>query len=178
MIKSLTSTETLLLFENNDYYQNSNERGLSIVEDELCVLKFYTYLLTNNRYVPRCSGMYRDIRERVSPGKSEFYLLYITYHRIRWWIIVCLYVQQLGNTGPWLADNQSRELNNEFWLVEYLCVQQARLVQLQCWLGTQRLLLPVSNITRNIWGGEPIPISPKYCAFITSLRMMSVFPVK
>ena len=24
------------------------------------------------------------------------------------------------NTGPWLADNQSRDLNNEFWLVLYL----------------------------------------------------------
>ena len=24
------------------------------------------------------------------------------------------------NTGPWLADNQSRDLNNEFWLVVYL----------------------------------------------------------
>ena len=23
------------------------------------------------------------------------------------------------NTGPWLADNQSRDLNNEFWLVVY-----------------------------------------------------------
>ena len=25
-----------------------------------------------------------------------------------------------GNTGPWLADNQSRDLNNEFWLFFYL----------------------------------------------------------
>ena len=24
-----------------------------------------------------------------------------------------------GNTDPWLADNQSRDLNNEFWLVVY-----------------------------------------------------------
>ena len=24
-----------------------------------------------------------------------------------------------GNTGPWLADNQSRDLNNEFWLAVY-----------------------------------------------------------
>ena len=23
------------------------------------------------------------------------------------------------NTNPWLADNQSRDLNNEFWLVVY-----------------------------------------------------------
>ena len=26
-----------------------------------------------------------------------------------------------GNTGPWLADNQSRDLKNEVWLVVYLC---------------------------------------------------------
>ena len=25
-----------------------------------------------------------------------------------------------GSTGPWLANNQSRDLNNEFWLVVYL----------------------------------------------------------
>ena len=25
-----------------------------------------------------------------------------------------------GNTGPWLADNQSRDLNNDFWLIFYL----------------------------------------------------------
>ena len=25
------------------------------------------------------------------------------------------------NTDPWLADNQSRDLNNELWLVVYLC---------------------------------------------------------
>ena len=31
-------------------------------------------------------------------------------------------------------------------------------------------------MTLNIWGGVPIPISPKYCAFITSVRIMSVFP--
>ena len=26
-------------------------------------------------------------------------------------------------TGPWLADNQSRDPNNEFWLVVYLMLQ-------------------------------------------------------
>ena len=25
-----------------------------------------------------------------------------------------------GNTGPWLADNQSRDLNIELWLAVYL----------------------------------------------------------
>ena len=30
-----------------------------------------------------------------------------------------LYVGGEGNTAPWLADNQSRDLNNEFWLVVY-----------------------------------------------------------
>ena len=25
-----------------------------------------------------------------------------------------------GKTGPWLADNQSRDLNNELWLAVYL----------------------------------------------------------
>ena len=25
------------------------------------------------------------------------------------------------NTAPWLADNQSRDLNNEFWFVVYVC---------------------------------------------------------
>ena len=47
---------------------------------------------------------------------------------------------------------------------------------LQCWLGTQRLLLPVSNITLNIWGGVPMPTSPKYWAFMTSFSIMSVLP--
>ena len=26
------------------------------------------------------------------------------------------------NTDPWLADNQSRDLNNEFWLVVNVCL--------------------------------------------------------
>ena len=34
---------------------------------------------------------------------------------------------ELGNTSPWLADNQSCDLNNEFWLVVYWLINSPSL---------------------------------------------------
>ena len=34
-----------------------------------------------------------------------------------------------GNTDPWLAEDQSRDLNNEYWLAVYLISQEWRETQ-------------------------------------------------
>ena len=61
-----------------------------------------------------------------------------------------------GNIGPWLADNQSREVNKEFWLVVYLyppvpgycyICKRAR-----PWIHSHRLFGRI----REDWGGERI----------------------
>ena len=50
---------------------------------------------------------------------------------------------EYGNTDPWLADNQSRDINNEFWLVVYLCrsVPVLQSCHLILYLSDERVLL-------------------------------------
>lgn len=50
-------------------------------------------------------------------------------------------------------------------MFEYVHLQQAVENGEQLCEGTHRLAEPVSNTTLNIWAGEPILISPKYCVY-------------
>ena len=49
---------------------------------------------------------------------------------------------ELGNTGPWLPDNQSRDLNNESGLVVYLHIPQ---VQIKTTCDSGYILPKLSN---------------------------------
>ena len=68
----------------------------------------------------------------------------LCYHTHLCWSVLLLFQEptESGNTGPWLADNQSRGLNNQFLLVVYL----VRSVPDQCAPSCVR-----SGYDTNIW---------------------------